>query len=133
MVPPFNFFSALCDFFFEIFLMSQRVPPLSFLLFCYRMRVYKSKRVPLLHFSALCDIFRKKNFFSKISSFFQKKVLRFMSLRYNADLRRSRLVRLPVAMHDAIMFVDDNNVLIYLQKQSRIKDLCFMPCYFHDA
>ena len=65
---------------------------MSFLLFCYRMRVYKSKRVPLLHFSALCDIFRKI-FFSKISSFFPKKnVLRFLSLRYSADLRRSRLV-----------------------------------------
>ena len=53
--------------------MSPKGPPLSFLLFCYRMRVYKSKRVPLLHFSALCDIFRK-NFFSKISSFFPKKM-----------------------------------------------------------
>ena len=66
---------------------------MSFLLFCYRMRVYKSKRAPLLHFSALCDIFRMKFFFSKISSFFPKKnVLRFLSLRYSADLRRSRLV-----------------------------------------
>ena len=37
------------------------------------MLVYKSKRVPLLHFSALCDLFRK-NFFSKIPSFFPKKM-----------------------------------------------------------
>ena len=68
---------------------------MSFLLFCYRMRVYKSKRVPLLHFSALCDIFRKKFFFRKFQIFFPKKnVLRFLSLRYCADLRRSRLVLL---------------------------------------
>ena len=72
--------------------MSPKGPPLSFLLFCYRMRVYKSKRVPLLHFSALCDIFRKKIFFRKLQVFFQKNVLRFLSLRYSADLRRSRLV-----------------------------------------
>ena len=53
--------------------MSPKGPPLSFLLFRYRMRVYKSKGSLLLHFSALCDIFRKKFFFSKISSFFPKK------------------------------------------------------------
>ena len=53
---------------------------------------YKSKRVPLLHFSELCDISRK-NFFRKFQAFFQKNVLRFLSLRYSADLRRSRLVR----------------------------------------
>ena len=32
-------------------------PSLSFLLFCSRMHVYKSKGFPLLHFLALCDIF----------------------------------------------------------------------------
>ena len=56
------------------------------------MRVYKSKRVSLLHFLALCDIFRKKIFFRKFQVFFQKNVLRFLSRRYSADLRRSRLV-----------------------------------------
>ena len=56
------------------------------------MRVYKSKRVPLLHFPALCDIFRKKFFFENFKFFPKKNVLRFLSLRYSADLRRSRLV-----------------------------------------
>ena len=51
----------------------------------------KPKGSPLLHFSVLCDIFRKKKF-SKIPSFFKKNVLRFLSLRYSADFRRSRLV-----------------------------------------
>ena len=41
-----------------------------------------------VHFSALCDIFRKINNFK----FFKKNVLRFLSLRYSADFRRSRLV-----------------------------------------
>ena len=45
------------------------------------------------HFLALCDIFRKKFFFRKFQVFFSKKnVLRFLSLRHRADLRRSRLV-----------------------------------------
>ena len=88
--PP--FFSALYNFFFENFLMLQRVPPLSFLLYCNRMHVYTSKRDPLLLFSALCNIFRKKKIYGKIKFFFKKNVLRFLSLRYSADFRRSRLV-----------------------------------------
>ena len=55
------------------------------------MYVNKSQRVPLLHFSALCDIFREITI-SKISFFFEKNVLRFLSLRYSSDFRRSRLV-----------------------------------------
>ena len=60
------------------------------------MYVYKSKRVPLLHFSALCDIFRKKNNFRKFKVFSSKSALRILSLRYSADFRRSRLVSEPV-------------------------------------
>ena len=49
------------------------------------------KGSPLLHFSALCDIFCKK----KIKNFkflLKKSLLRILSLRYSADFRRSRLV-----------------------------------------
>ena len=56
------------------------------------------KGSPLLHFSALCDIFRKKIFFRKFQVFFQKIFLRFLSLRYTADLRRSRLVKIFVSI-----------------------------------
>ena len=50
------------------------------------------KGSPFLHFLVLCDFF-ERIFFSKITSFFPKKnVLRFLSLRYDADFRRSRLV-----------------------------------------
>ena len=51
------------------------------------------KGSPLLHFLALCDIFRKKKI-QKFQCFSSKKVLRFLSLRYSADFRRSRLVQL---------------------------------------
>ena len=56
---PFGLFSALCDF-------------SSFLIFCNRIYVTKSKRVPLKHFSALCDIFRN---YAEFHVFFSKKCL----------------------------------------------------------
>ena len=46
----------------------------------------------LLHFLALCGIMRRKNFFRKFQVFRKKNVSRFLSLRYSADFRRSRLV-----------------------------------------
>ena len=91
--PPFDFVSALCDFFFENLLKFPKGPPLEFfLLFCKECMFGNQKGSPLLYFSALCDIFRKKNF-RKFQVFFSKKnVSRFLSLRYSADFRRSRLV-----------------------------------------
>ena len=68
--PPFRFFFGTVRLFFEIFLMSPKGPPFEF--FCYfatECVFINQKGSPLLHFSTLCDIFRKK-FFSKISSFF---------------------------------------------------------------
>ena len=47
------------------------------------------------HVSALCGtmrLFLKEKIFQKFQVFFQKTVLRFLSLRYGADFRRSRLV-----------------------------------------
>ena len=38
------------------------------------------------------QLFLEENFFQKVQVFFQKNVLRFLSLRYGADFRRSRLV-----------------------------------------
>ena len=64
-VPSFNFFSPLCEIFFENFLRSQKSPPSNFLIFCNRMYVNESQRVPPFHFSALCDIFEV---------FFQEKI-----------------------------------------------------------
>ena len=39
-----------------------------------------------------CATFSEGEKFSKVSSFFSRKVLRFLSLRYSADFRGSRLV-----------------------------------------
>ena len=78
-VPPFNFFSALCEFFFENFQFFKRVPPSDFLIFCNRKHVNESQRVPPFHFSALCDVFEVffKNFFQKK---FSKKNSKFFLL-----------------------------------------------------
>ena len=40
--------------------------------------------------------FLKEKIFRKFQVFFQKKVLRFLSLRYSADFRRSRLVSIKI-------------------------------------
>ena len=72
--------------------LSPKGPFFHFLLFRGNLQNRTSlKGPPFDFFSALCDIFRKKKI-SKISSFFHKNVLRFSSLEYSADFRRSRLV-----------------------------------------
>ena len=81
-----------------------------FLIFCNKMDVQKIPKRPPLHFSALCDLpetskkFRKKSeIFFLIFSFLRAFVVSsckksgfrfrvFLSLRYGADLGRSRLV-----------------------------------------
>ena len=50
-------FSGTVRLFLENFLLSPKGPPSRFLIFCNGMYVNKSRRVPLLHFSALCDFF----------------------------------------------------------------------------
>ena len=62
--PPFQFFSALRHFFSEFF--SSKGPPCIFLMFCDRMDVGKSQRVPPFSFFRHCEIFsreKKFNFF----------------------------------------------------------------------
>ena len=89
---PIWIFLSLCDFFSKIFKSPQKVPPSGFLIFCNGMYVNKSRRVPPLTFFGTIQRFfeRKKN--KKFQDFLQKNVLRFLSLRYGADFRRSRLV-----------------------------------------
>ena len=77
--PPFNFFSALCEFFFENFYCLKSVPPSDFLIFCNRKYVNESQRVPLFHFSALCDVFEV--FFRNNSKKFKKISIFFVSSR----------------------------------------------------
>ena len=84
---PFGFFSELCDFFSKIFFSKN---------FFFENKteclLINPEGSPLLHFSALCDFFWKKFFFQKFQFFSKKSVLRFLSLRYGAEFRRSRLV-----------------------------------------
>ena len=70
--PPFQFFSALRDIFFRIFF-SSKGPPCIFLMFCDRMDVGKSQKVPPFSFFRHCEIFSRKEkiyFFSSIFSCF---------------------------------------------------------------
>ena len=61
--PPFQFFSELRDIFFRNFF--PKGSPCIFLMFCDKMDVGKSQRVPLFSFFRHCEIFsRKKNFFN---------------------------------------------------------------------
>ena len=72
-IPPFNFFSALCEIFSKIFQGLKRVPPSSFLIFCNRMYVNESQRVPLFifrHYATFSKFFFKKFFFKKIFKFY---------------------------------------------------------------
>ena len=87
--PSFQFFFGIVRLFFQKFFNVSKESP--FRVFWYFATEYMSimpKGSPLLLFSALCDIFWKKKY-SKT----KKKFLRFLSLRYSADFRRSRLVQ----------------------------------------
>ena len=61
------------------------------MIFCNRIYVNKAQRIPsFTFFGTMRHFLKEKN--SKISSFSSKKyLLRFLSLRYSADFRRSRL------------------------------------------
>ena len=70
--PPFQFFSALRDIFFGFFFrnfFSSKGPPCIFLMFCDRMDVGKSQRVPISVFFGIVRLFCE-NFFSSIFSCF---------------------------------------------------------------
>ena len=107
MVPPFRFFSALCDFFFEKFLMSQKSPPSSFLIFCNRMYVNKSQRVPLLHFRHYASFSKKKYGLF----FFKKTIILFPVL---SNMEGPRLAR---------------NFFKHLRKRRTLKGPLFQFCF----
>ena len=99
--PPFGFFFGTMRLFSKIFEIYQRVPPWIFLKFSVCRKRWMSLNGLFLSFSALCDLkntfFRKKskiffwkNFFFQIFPIVVPWI--FLSLRYGADLGRSRLV-----------------------------------------
>ena len=94
---PFGFFSALCDFFLKRFLMSQKGPPFEFFsYFATEYMLIKPKGSPFYifrHYATVSERKKFKNFSKNSKKFFLKKsLLRFLSLRYSAGFRRSRLV-----------------------------------------
>ena len=84
--PSLEYF-RLCETFFSNVL--KRSPLRVFSYFATECMLINPKGSPLLLFSAL---FLEEIFFQKLQVFFRKIVLRFLSLRYSADFRRSRLV-----------------------------------------
>ena len=90
--PPFGFFRHCATFFRKFFNVPKGSPLWVFWYFATECLLINPEGSPLLHFSALCDFFWKKIFFQKFQFFSKKSVLRFLSLRYGADFRRSRLV-----------------------------------------
>ena len=101
-------FFGFVNFFFANFFNDSKRSPLHFSLFCKTMDVQKLPKGPLLHFSALCDLPETKKIEKiKKNGFFQlfphactveentwhfEVLLLFLSLRYGADMGRSRLV-----------------------------------------
>ena len=65
---------------------------MSFLLFCYRCVFINQKGSPFYIFRHCATFSERKIFLENFKFFSKKNVLRFLSLRYSADLRRSRLV-----------------------------------------
>ena len=103
------FFPALCDFFSKFFGFYQTVPPCIFWSFRF-VKTFNEPEWPLFEFSALCDL--KKTFFekkiSKLISLKKNNIFQmfpivvpwiFFSLRYGADLGRSRLVLLYIKVY----------------------------------
>ena len=87
-----SIFFRHCATFFENFLMSQKSPLSSFLIFCNRIYVNKAQRVPpFTFFGTMRHFLKEKNQKFQVF-FFKKSLLRILSLRYSADFRRSRLV-----------------------------------------
>ena len=105
--PPFGFFSELCDFFRKFFFRK---------FFSFRkqngMFVNKSRRVPPFTFFGTMRLLLKEFFFQKFQFFSKKSVLRFLSLRYGADFRRSRLVILVLSLLISILPQNFFKVLI---------------------
>ena len=87
--PPTRFFFGIVRLFSKIFNVSEESPFRVFWYFATEYMLIKPKGSLFTFFGTLRHFLKEKK--SKISSFFQKS-LRFLSLRYSADFRRSRLV-----------------------------------------
>ena len=95
-VPPLNFFSALCDFFFEFSFVAKRSPS-SFLIFCSKLKFQKAQRVSPFKFFGTMRLskfsFFFENFYKKIFEFFKmspKALLHFFDILLQTGFSESR-------------------------------------------
>ena len=72
--------------------MSPKGPPFEFFVILLQNACLLIKKGPPFTFFGTVRHFPKEKTFFENFVFFQKNVLRFLSFRYSADLRRSRLV-----------------------------------------
>ena len=91
-VPPLNFFRHCATFFRNFFNVPKGSPLGVFCYFATECVFINQKGPPFYIFRHYATFSERKIFFRKFQVFFQKNVLRFLRLRYSADLRRSRLV-----------------------------------------
>ena len=86
---PLSIFFGIVRLFFKNFLMYQKSPPFEFFdILQQNICWWSPKGPPFYIFWHYATISERKN----IQKFFEKFFLRFLSLRYSADFRRSRLV-----------------------------------------
>ena len=78
-VPPFGFFRHCATFFSKTFQSLKRVPPSSFLIFCNRLYVNESQRVPFSFFGTM----------RHFRSFFQKKFFKIFKFSNFVPSRES--------------------------------------------
>ena len=96
--PPFQFFFGIVFIFFrKFFNVSKESPFRVFRYFAIEYMLIKPKGPPFYIFRHYAT-FSEKNF-KNFKFFFLKSLLRFLSLRYSADFRRSRLVLPSVLKH----------------------------------
>ena len=141
-----NFF-RLCETFFAN--ISKGSTLHFFCLFCKRMDVEKLPKGPILHVSALCDLRETKKIWKKIQknrNFFSifpqtgtveentwhfEVLLLFLSLRYGADLGRSRLVNIWSRCYDTTEQLMVSNYHVHTKVTSVNGKSCYFPPEFH--
>ena len=90
-VPPLEFFRHCATLFQKFFIVPKGAPFGFFKYFATECMLINPEGSPFYIFRHYATFFERKKF-QNFHFFFQKNVLRFLSLRYGADFRRSHLV-----------------------------------------
>ena len=98
------------------------MPIWSFLIFCNRIYVNKAQRVPPFTFFGTMRHLPKEKNFRKFQVFSKKSLLRFLSLRYSADFRRSRLVNSSKMIIECQLLINNNTQTLELRFDQNFMD-----------